>query len=91
MYINVLILFFFFFVFFCFFSESNSSTSPSKSNTLNETCNTTMVSFSEAEITSLRLLFQFMDRDCRGYLTKEMIIANGEDNGDYIDTFELVR
>ena len=79
----------FFFLFFFFFSESKKSKAPS--NTLNETSNTTMVSFSEAEITSLRLLFQFMDRDCRGYLTKEMIIANGEDNGDYIDTFELVR
>ena len=77
------------FFFFSFPSESNTSKSPS--NTLNETSSTTMVSFSEAEITSLRLLFQFMDRDCRGYLTKEMIIANGEDNGDYIDTFELVR
>ena len=76
-------------MFIFFFSESNTLKAPS--NTLNETSNTTMVSFSEAEITSLRLLFQFMDRDCRGYLTKEMIIANGEDNGDYIDTFELVR
>jgi|TARA_B110000971_G_C19575905_1_gene305155 Ca2+-binding EF-hand superfamily protein len=48
-----------------------------------------MVSFSEDEITSLRLLFQFMDRNCTGYLTKDMILANGEDGGDYIDTFEL--
>jgi len=48
-----------------------------------------IVSFSEEEITSLRLLFQFMDRKGHGYLTKDMILANGEDSGDYIDTFEL--
>jgi hypothetical protein len=30
-----------------------------------------------------------MDRHSRGYLTKAMIMANGEDSGDYIDTFEL--
>ena len=67
-------------------SNKNNRLSPSSKSTPN---NETMVSFSEDEITSLRLLFQFMDRNCTGYLTKDMILANGEDGGDYIDTFEL--
>jgi diadenosine tetraphosphatase ApaH/serine/threonine PP2A family protein phosphatase len=65
------------------FLSTNSSIS------VEQAADKTIISFSEEEITSLRLLFQFMDRKGHGYLTKDMILANGEDSGDYIDTFEL--
>ena len=67
-------------LFYCF----TDTLATSNTSSATAAASSSEISFSEDEINSLRLLFQFMDRKGQGYLTKDMILANGE----FLTSFE---